>query len=170
MTIIIRTVVPDDAEAVTALFAAVDRETTFLLYEPGERTQGPAEWRQRIEEIRSGGHSEMFVAADEAGELVGILVVLGNPRQRLKHSASLVVAVRQAYAGQGIATRLFAAMEEWARGRGLHRIYLQCQASNHRAVALYHRLGFFVEGLHRHAVRVDGAWVDDYTMAKLLEQ
>jgi RimJ/RimL family protein N-acetyltransferase len=171
MTITIRPVQPADAEAITALFAAIDRETTFLLYEPEERTQGPDEWRQRIEEVRTKGHSEMFVAADEdtPGDLAGILVVLGTPRQRLKHSASLVVAVRQAYRGQGIATRLFEAMEAWARGRGLHRLYLQCQADNHRAVALYHRLGFYVEGFHRHAVRVGGAWVDDYTMAKLLE-
>jgi RimJ/RimL family protein N-acetyltransferase len=56
-----------------------------------------------------------------------------------------------------------------AKARGLHRLHLQCQADNHRAVALYHRLGFFVEGFHRHAVRVDGKWVDGYTMAKLLD-
>lgn len=40
MPITIRPVVPDDAEAVTALYAAIDRETTFLLYELGERAQG----------------------------------------------------------------------------------------------------------------------------------
>ena len=78
-----------------------------------------------------------------------------------------MVAVRQAYAGQGIATRLFEAMEAWARNRGSSHLHVQ--ADNHRAVALYHRLGYRVEGFHHHAVRLDGAWVDDYTMAKLLE-
>ena len=169
MTILIRPIQADDAGAITALFDAIDRETKYLLFEPGERTRGPAEWRARIEEIRGGGPDEIFVAADEdTHALVGVLVALGDTRQRLRHSASLVVAVRAAYAGQGVAKRLFAALEEWATARGLHRLYLQVQANNHRAVALYHKLGFTVEGFHRDAVRLDGEWVNDYTMAKLL--
>jgi RimJ/RimL family protein N-acetyltransferase len=171
MPIIIRTIEPDDAEAITSFFTAVDNETRFLLFEPGERTRGPEGWRTRIEEIRTGGADEIFAAVDSAvpGELAGLLFILGEARRRLKHSISPMIAVRQAYAGQGIATRLFAAMEEWARERGIHRIHLQVQCDNHRAVALYHRLGYHVEGFHRHAVWVDGRWVDDYTMAKLLE-
>ena len=175
MSITLRAVVPDDAEAITAFFLAVDNETKFLLFEPGERTRGPDGWRTRIEEIRSEDHNEIFVAVDDttvdAGprDLAGVLFVLGEVRRRLRHSISPMVAVRQAYAGQGIATRLFEAMEEWARAHDIHRIYLHVQADNHRAVALYHRLGYHVEGFHRHAVRLDGEWVDDYTMAKLLE-
>lgn len=171
MSITIRTVVPGDAEAITAFFLAVDNETKFLLFEPGERTRGPDGWRTRIEEIRGEDHNEIFVAIDDAmpGELAGLLFVLGEIRRRLRHSISPMVVVRQAYAGQGIATRLFVAMEDWARVHGIHRIHLQVQADNHRAVALYHRLGYHVEGFHRHAVRLDGEWVDDYTMAKLLE-
>lgn len=185
MSICIRLAQPDDAAALTAFFAAIDRETKFLLYEPDERTLGPDEWRTRIEAIHREGISEMFVAAPEPaapesaagedtsgasvpGELAGFLLLRGETLRRLRHSATLVVAVRAAYAGQGIATRLFAAAEAAARARGLHRLQLQVQTDNHRAVALYHRWGFTVEGCHRHAVRVDGAWVDDYTMAKLL--
>jgi RimJ/RimL family protein N-acetyltransferase len=171
MPITIRTITPDDAEAITAFFTAVDNETHFLLFEPDERTRGPDGWRMRIEEIRSGSTDEILVAVDEAvtGELAGLLFILGEARRRLKHSISPMVAVRQAYTGQGIATRLFEAMEQWARERGIHRIHLQVQCDNHRAVALYHRLGYQVEGLHRHAVRVADRWVNDYTMAKLLE-
>ena len=171
MPTLIRTIQSEDAEALTALFDAIDRETKYLLFEPGERTRGPAEWRARIEEIRGEDHNEIFVAVDDArpGDLVGLIFILGEVRRRLRHSISPMVAVRQAYAGQGIATRLFEAMEEWARAHEIHRIYLHVQADNHRAVALYHRLGYHVEGFHRHAVRLDGEWVDDYTMAKLLE-
>lgn len=171
MSISIRTVVPGDAEAITAFFLAVDNETKYLLFEPGERTRGPDGWRTRIDEIRGEDHNEIFVAVDDArpGELAGVLFVLGEVRRRLRHTISPMVAIRQAYAGQGIASRLFAAMDEWARAHKIHRIYLHVQADNHRAVALYHRLGYHVEGFHRHAVLLDGQWVDDYTMAKLLE-
>ena len=172
MPVLTRPITPEDAEALTALFAAIDGETKFLLFEPGERTQGPDEWRRRIAQTGDDGTNAIFVAADDhaPGELVGVLIALGDGRQRIRHSVGLIVAVHQAYAGQGIATRLFAALEEWARGRGLHRLYLQVQVNNHRAVALYHKWGFTVEGVHRHAVRLDGEWVDDYTMAKLLPE
>jgi RimJ/RimL family protein N-acetyltransferase len=170
MSIRIRPIAAADAEAITALFTAIDSETRYLLYAPGERTTTPDEWRTRIAALHAEGTGEIFVAedADTPGELAGFWLVRGETLQRLKHSATLVVAVRAAYAGQGIATRLYAAVEAWARVRGLHRLQLQVQADNHRAVALYHKLGFTVEGYHRHAVRLDEQWVDDYTMAKLL--
>lgn len=171
MPINVRPIALEDAEAIHALFAALDTETQFLLYEPGERTRTVEDWRKRIEGLQDDSPDAIFVAEDPdaPGALAGVLGVHGETLQRIRHSASLVVAVRQAYAGRGIATRLFALMEEWARGRSLYRIHLQVQCDNHRAIALYHRLGYRVEGLHRCAVKVGGRWVDDYTMAKLLE-
>jgi RimJ/RimL family protein N-acetyltransferase len=41
-------------------------------------------------------------------------------------------------------------------------------AHNERALALYRRLGFEVEGTRRDSVLVDGRYVDELTMAKLL--
>jgi RimJ/RimL family protein N-acetyltransferase len=170
MAIHVRPIASGDAAAIHALFAVIDVETQFLLFEPGERTRDVAGWQKRIEALGGDSPDAFFVAEDDdrLGELVGLLGVNGETLQRLRHSASLVVAVREAYSGQGIATRLFAAMEEWARARGLYRLHLQVQCDNQRAVALYHRLGYRVEGTHRAAVRVGGRWVDDYTMAKLL--
>jgi RimJ/RimL family protein N-acetyltransferase len=171
MAIHVRPLAVGDAVAIHALFAAIDAETQYLLFEPGERTRDVAGWQKRIEELEGDSPDAFFVAEDEPrpGDMVGLLGVNGETLQRLRHSASIVVAVRQTHAGRGIATRLFGVMEEWARGRGLYRIHLQVQCDNHRAVALYHRLGYRVEGTHRCAVKVGGRWVDDYTMAKLLE-
>ena len=39
---------------------------------------------------------------------------------------------------------------------------------NARACALYHACGFEVEGVKRNTMRVDGAYVDEYVMAKLI--
>ena len=40
---------------------------------------------------------------------------------------------------------------------------------NHRAIARYQKMGFVIEGLHRDALLVDGRYVDEFTMAKLLD-
>jgi RimJ/RimL family protein N-acetyltransferase len=40
---------------------------------------------------------------------------------------------------------------------------------NERGKALYTRMGFAVEGIKHESLRVDGAWVDEICMAKLLK-
>lgn len=112
--------------------------------------------------------STIFVAEHE-GELVGFLRARGDPLRRVRHTVFIVVALRQAYARQGIGTRLLEAVEVWARSRNLHRLYPTVMTHNHRAIALYQKMGFVIEGLHRDALYVDGQYVDEYTIAKLLE-
>jgi L-phenylalanine/L-methionine N-acetyltransferase len=60
-----------------------------------------------------------------------------------------------------------ALMEHADRWAGILRIELQVFADNHRAIALYRKFGFEIEGTHRaHALR-DGVYVDTLTMARL---
>jgi RimJ/RimL family protein N-acetyltransferase len=70
--------------------------------------------------------------------------------------------------GQEVGTRLFEQMEAWARDVGLHRLELTVQIRNRAGLALYTKMGFLVEGLMRHALLVNGTWVDEYHMGKLL--
>ena len=59
--------------------------------------------------------------------------------------------------------------ERWARERGgIHRLELTVMAHNFKAVALYERAGFTIEGSRRHSLLVDGSYVDEHYMAKLL--
>ncbi len=59
-----------------------------------------------------------------------------------------VLAVDPAAEGRGVARRLVAAGEEWARARGFDRITLNVFDGNMRARGLYERLGYAVETLH----------------------
>ena len=168
MVAIVRWVEPNDAPQLVDFFAAVDTETRFLLYEPGERATSAEEWRQRIEATLASG-IDLFLVAADGDQITGFLRGAGDNRQRLRHTLHLVLAVRQSHAGQGIATQLFAGMEVWALAHGIHRLQLEVASDNSRALALYHRLGFRVEGFHRHAVLLGEEWIDDYTMGRLLE-
>lgn len=49
-----------------------------------------------------------------------------------------------AHRGQGLATRVLAAMAQEAQQRGIDRVFLQVDASNSPALSLYRRLGFTV--------------------------
>ncbi len=157
----------EDAARFVVLLDHLDNETTFLLFEPGERTTTAEQWQKRIEAMQQSGESTIFVA-ENAGELVGFLRVAGDTLKRVQHSALIVIAIRQAFIGQGIGSQLFAAMELWARQRHLHRLHLTVMTHNARAIALYKKMDFEIEGTLRHNIKVDGQYVDEYAMAKLL--
>ncbi|NMB90388.1 MAG: GNAT family N-acetyltransferase, partial [Chloroflexi bacterium] len=52
--------------------------------------------------------------------------------------------------------------------QGIHRLELTVMTHNQRALALYRKMGFEIEGTLRHNMRVDGVYVDEYSLAQLL--
>lgn len=169
MPVTIRPIRVEDAEAYLNLACALDHETKFMMYEPGERTTSVDEQRKRIQTVLASGNGLIFVAEAETGDLVGLLGAIGGTARRSRETVHIFVGVRQAYAGQGIGRRLFEAMQTWAQAWGAHRLELTVMAHNQRALALYQKLGFVIEGRLRDALKIDGTYIDEYTMCKILE-
>jgi RimJ/RimL family protein N-acetyltransferase len=55
----------------------------------------------------------------------------------------------------------------WSSSVELHRLELTVHTTNLRALNLYLRQGFQVEGVRRHSLRVDGQYVDEYLMSRI---
>jgi RimJ/RimL family protein N-acetyltransferase len=55
--------------------------------------------------------------------------------------------------------------KRWAAARGVHRIELNVMARNHRAIALYERMGFVHEGRRVDCLLIDGKFLDELYMA-----
>lgn len=164
----IRPITLEDSDALLELRRALDEETTFMMLAPGERTTTPAEQRNWLEQRLAKGRDALF-AAEVNGVLAGYISLDRGNWRRNAHSGYIVMGVRQAYAGQGLGRALFEALLAWAAGQpGLHRLELTVMTHNARAVALYQKMGFEIEGLRKHSLQVDGAWVDEYEMAKLI--
>jgi RimJ/RimL family protein N-acetyltransferase len=169
ITITIRRASEEDAPALLELACALDSETSLMLLEPGERTGSAEEQRRRIQSVIHSGNGMLFLAENEAGQLVGMLGAQGGPYRRNRETVRIFIGVRQAYSGQGIGKRLFAEMEAWARAWGAHRLELTVMAHNQPGLGLYHKMGFSIEGRLRDALKVDGQYVDEFIMAKILE-
>jgi RimJ/RimL family protein N-acetyltransferase len=165
--LVIRPIQEEDVEEFLDLANRLDEETSFRLLEPGERRTTVEGQREIIRRCQVGGHDAILVATWE-GRLVGYIAALGGKARRNRHRAEVVVAVLRAYGGRGIGTRLFEALEEWAAERGVHRLELTVMAHNERAIRLYERLRYEVEGRKRDSLFVDGSYVDEYCMAKWL--
>jgi RimJ/RimL family protein N-acetyltransferase len=79
-----------------------------------------------------------------------------------------VVGIRESHTGQGIGTAFFERLDSWARAHGIHRLELTVMVHNQRGVGLYQKMGFEIEGVKKDSLRVDGIYVDEYSMGKIL--
>jgi len=165
--ITIREIREHDARDFLELCRRLDEETQFMMLEPGERLTTEAEQRERIKKILSEDNQTILVAESE-GRLVGCAAGLGGSYRRNRHSVHVVIGILQAFAGQGSGTKLLGELEKWACGRKMHRLELTVMVHNERAFGLYKKLGFAVEGTRRDSLFVNDAYVDEYTMAKML--
>jgi len=109
------------------------------------------------------------LAAVVDGHVVGSSSLrVGSRRQR--HLGHIGVNVRDDYAGQGIGSALMAAVIDLAENwLGLTRLELQVYTDNARAIHLYQKFGFEIEGTMRRQALRDGAYVDAHFMARIKE-
>ena len=166
---IIRKIRENDAEQFLNLCKKLDVETQFMMFEPGERKTTPDEQRTQIEILLKQENQTIFVA-EQDNRLVGYLAAYSGEFQRNRHSAYLVIGILQAFTGQGIGTQLFQTLGKWTQQQQIHRLELTVMTHNTAAIALYKNQGFAIEGTKRHSLLIDGHFVDEYYMAKLLTQ
>ncbi|WP_191089566.1 GNAT family N-acetyltransferase [Paenibacillus spiritus] len=155
MMITIRELIPADAADLLRLQRQLDRETRFMMLEPGERTADETQTAEMLESFRQSDNS-ILLGAEADGRLVGFVSAKGGGPQRVRHSAYLVAGIASEYTGQGIGTKLFRELEDWACSTGLVRLELTVMTHNERALALYRKCGFGIEGTKRRSLRVDG--------------
>lgn len=139
-----------------------------MMLEPGERTTTVEEQRKRIQNILASENQMMFVVEDET-RLVGYLGAYGGGYTRNRHSAYVVTGILQEYAGRGLGKQLFQALDAWALQHKLRRLELTVMCHNERAVHLYRKMGFEIEGIKRDSLRVGERYVDEYYMARIVE-
>lgn len=158
---------PDDAAGIARLMS--DPEVlpgTLQLPLPS-----PELWRKRLERQLEDNLSIHIVAAVD-GEVIGsagLHPVTASLRTR--HSAGLGICVARNWWSRGIGAALMQRLLDWADNwAGLLRIELGVFTDNARAIALYRKFGFEVEGTQRASALRGGQYVDTLMMARLHPQ
>jgi L-phenylalanine/L-methionine N-acetyltransferase len=158
--IIIRGLERDDWQQV-ALISALpqcQRQTLRLPY------QSLDFYRQRVEKQVEQGRT---VVAIVDGILVGTASLSVNPG-RNAHVAAVGINVHDDYHGRGIGSALMAALIDLAdHWLNLVRLELDVYCDNEKAIALYQKFGFAIEGTKRKVAIRDGEFVDAYAMARV---
>lgn len=152
-----------DGAGFARLFAAVAAEGRWIATEPPVDEPAVA---GRVEAALADPTGSRYAVAVSAGEVVGGLG-LDREARGVRSIGMMVAAGRR---GQGIGGRLLEVALAEARRLGAHRVELGVYPDNPRAVGLYARYGFVVEGLQRQRyLRADGTRRDALLMALLLD-
>jgi RimJ/RimL family protein N-acetyltransferase len=165
--VVIREIDPSDAEGFLRLTKQVEDTSEFMKWEPGERKTEPEQQRKMIENMRKSGNS-VILAAENDSELVGFLIAIGGSASRKRHSVYIVTGMLAKYRGKGTGTKLFEALDKWAAEHQIHRLELTVATPNEAGVTLYKKMGFEVEGIKKHSLFINGKYVDEYYMAKVI--
>jgi RimJ/RimL family protein N-acetyltransferase len=164
MTVTITEVREEHIAGCNASLDVVAREHRYLLFleaPPIERT------RAFITNSIANRHPH-FVALD-GDRVVGWCDVTPRDRPAARHSGVLGMGLLPEWRGRGLGRRLIERTLEAARTFPLTRVELSARADNERAIALYRKVGFEVEGRRRRAMLIDGIYYDDITMALLFD-
>jgi len=163
--ITIRRARPDDAAAIARMMGepSVFANLMQMPYASEEAH------RARLVESQAPGKTDLSLVAEQAGMIVGsagMHPVAAALRRR--HAAMIGISVIAEAQGRGVGTALMRALCDYAdRWMGVLRIELTVYDDNARAIALYRKFGFEIEGRHRGYALRDGRYVDALTMARL---
>lgn len=125
-------------------------------------------WEKRLASTPDNVY--MYVALLD-GEIVGTLglEVCKNPRRR--HVGSLGMGVKDKAQGSGVGTALLSTAIDLADNwLALRRLELTVYVDNQRAIALYKRFGFDIEGEAKDFAFRDGQYVGAFYMARLANE
>ena len=150
----IRLTSTDDADGIRAVYAPfVDTPVTFE-----EEAPSCEAYRERIAEI-----CEKYpcLVAEEGGRVVGFAYA-HELRERIafQWNAELSVYLAPAAQGQGVGSRLYAALIELLRLMGIKAAYGVVTSPNPASERLHRAFGFALMGVQPHAGFTCGAWHD----------
>lgn len=151
------------------LLNTLDIETSYMMYEPKERQQC-TNIQELSADIQSNviNGNDFLQVASENDKIIGFIRAKRGRYRRNFHTAYIVVGILKDYVGRGIGTAFFKNLDKWASRHGVCRLELTVECHNHVAKHLYEKSGFKIEGTREKAMFVEGNWVDEYYMAKIL--
>jgi len=140
---------PDDKEALVSMYASMSPEAVKWGLPPYDRA--------RIDRWTADPTNNITLLARLEERVVGHLQMYKIPFERRKGILELFIYIHQDFQNVGLGTAMMRRAVEIAREAGFHRLGLTVVADNHKAIKVYEKVGFKIEG-----IRKDTFYGDDH--------
>lgn len=163
---VIRSAIHEDANELSELRLRIDGETENLDRERGEAFIDGLGF-ERIIKTDTEQARNLFLVAVVRDRIVGFSRCEGSPLKRFSHKVEFGVCVLQDFWGYGIGTNILKESISWADSNGIKKMTLNVLETNDKAVRLYQKLGFEIEGvLKKDKILSDGKYYNTLVMGR----
>lgn len=163
---IIRSAMEEDAKSLSEVRVQIDGETENLDREQGEGYIDETGFKHLIKED-SERINNLFLVAEVNDRIVGFSRCVGNQLKRSSHKVEFGVCVLKDYWGYGIGKKFLEESVQWADANDIKKINLNVLETNDKAIKLYQKNGFEVEGILKNDKRLsDGNYYHTILMGR----
>lgn len=152
-----------DAVEIIDFLNKVGGETDYLTFGFNEFPISLEEEKQTIAECLKKKSCLMLVAK-MGNEIVSQLFLQRSSCTRLAHIGDVGISVSKHWWGKSIGKQMMLAAIEWAQQNAITKIQLHVRTDNERAILLYSKLGFVIEGTIKKAIKINGIYFDNHIM------
>jgi RimJ/RimL family protein N-acetyltransferase len=143
-------------------------ETLATQYDEFDKTSKDFE---KIIDLSKKNYGLRILVAKNKNLIVGNCDIFWNiSRKRLEKTAKLGVSVLEDFRNIGIATTLINNHITWCiENPNMHRLELEVFSNNPKAISLYEKLGFSIEGKRKEAAFINSQYYDIIVMGYIVE-
>ena len=166
--IIIREAKKEDAKSIIDFYNVVGGETDFLSFGKNEFIRELKAYENYLEDVHKEENSIIFLAISE-DKMVGIASINSNQKARTKHVGVLGIVVANSFCGLGIGKRMIEYLIQWAKANKItKKISLVTREDNIKAIELYEKFGFEVEGVLKADNYINGVYYNTLMMSLMM--
>jgi len=155
-----------DTEMLWKMFSTLSEESASNLLPPFTRERVES-WTRNINYNKVLAIVALIEEKNEQ-RIIGSASLKFNPQETLKHKAELGLTVHDDYQNMGIGTALLNHLIEIARVKKLSKVWLLVSTDNDRAINVYKKTGFTIEGKLCKESCINGKYRDEYRMTLFL--
>lgn len=157
-----------DAKEIIDFYKRVGKETTYLSFGENEYLVTVEQQTSIIKDISTSKNNIMILALVDS-QIVGIGTISSSKRKKSEHVGVLGIVISQNYFNNGIGSILMKNLIDWCKNNKITtKISLSVRKDNLKAVALYKKFGFRIEGVLINETLIDGEYFDILAMGLIL--
>lgn len=163
----LREAVKEDGKTMIDFYNIVGGETDFLSFGKNDFKKDLTVYEGYLEATRGEANS-IILLAEMNNKLVGIASINSSPKTRFSHVGEFGIVIAQQYCGLGLGKEIIEYIIEWATSNGItKKISLVTSENNYRAMELYKKVGFEVEGILKKDNYVNGVYGNTIIMGRI---
>ncbi len=167
--VVVRSALASDASQILEVVKEVINEEIYQLTSGLEFNLTLKDEEKFIQTHLENPNHVLLVAEIEM-RVVGILDFTNGHRNRIAHTGDFGMSVDKKFRNQGIGYLLLQSLVDWAtHNETIEKIGLSVHSNNERAIALYKKMGFEIEGIKKRELKYgEDQYIDTVVMGKLV--